>query len=464
MIQMLDEANAELRRLFSYGDFESAMRLNADCLSFVVQVDEYIKELAGRGTQTTELLKEYRDILTKTDAETGDEAAADNLRKKLDTVKASAISELKPDKTEVVFFPYKASMWDSLESVWYAAQRDPQCDAYVVPIPYYERLPNGTQGQMVYEGGDYPDYVPVVDWHEYDISERHPDVVFIHNPYDDGNYVTSVHPAYYSRRLKDLTDMLCYIPYFVFSGEVQDEFCTTEACVHAHRIFVQSELVRDGYIKAYSEAFGGEYGKPEDKFIALGSPKFDKISIAGVQNHELPDAWIRMIERPDGTCKRTVLYNTVISSILTGAEKHLDELREVLETFKKHDDIVLWWRPHPLSAPTYKSMLQYLHLEYEQIVAQYKQEGWGIYDDTPELHRAIAVTHAYFGDWSSLVAMYQQTGKPVRIAGYDYDEPFDDFLDYLASKSFEPQKIYSSSATSTENYGKRIYDYVRNGK
>ena len=69
--------------------------------------------------------------------------------------------EEKEIKLEVVFFPYKVSMWDSLESIWFAARDDENCDAYVVPIPYYDRLPNGEFGTMHYEGNLYPEYVPV---------------------------------------------------------------------------------------------------------------------------------------------------------------------------------------------------------------------------------------------------------------------------------------------------------------
>ena len=40
---------------------------------------------------------------------------------------------------KIFFLPYKASMWDSLESVWKAAVEDKEhCEAYVVPIPYYD--------------------------------------------------------------------------------------------------------------------------------------------------------------------------------------------------------------------------------------------------------------------------------------------------------------------------------------
>ena len=57
-----------------------------------------------------------------------------------------------PEWREAVFLPYKASMWDSLESVWRAAWEDPDCDAYVIPIPYYDRNPDRSLGELHYEG------------------------------------------------------------------------------------------------------------------------------------------------------------------------------------------------------------------------------------------------------------------------------------------------------------------------
>ena len=39
---------------------------------------------------------------------------------------------------KVIFMPYKASMWDSLESIWMAADKAERCEALVVPITYYE--------------------------------------------------------------------------------------------------------------------------------------------------------------------------------------------------------------------------------------------------------------------------------------------------------------------------------------
>lgn len=53
--------------------------------------------------------------------------------------------------------------------------------------------------------------------------------------------------------------------------------------------------------------------------------------------------------------------------------------------------------------------------EYDEIVERYREEGWGIYDDTADMYRAITVSDAYYGDNSSVVELYKQTGKPIMI-------------------------------------------------
>jgi hypothetical protein len=71
----------------------------------------------------------------------------------VNTIRNSINSDI-PVKLETVFLPYKASMWDSLESVWRKADADPSCDAYVIPIPYFDRNPDGSAKEEHYEGND----------------------------------------------------------------------------------------------------------------------------------------------------------------------------------------------------------------------------------------------------------------------------------------------------------------------
>ena len=95
-------------------------------------------------------------------------------------------------------------------------------------------------------------------------------------------------------------------------------------------------------------------------------------------------------------------------------------MRFVFQTFKeKQAEVALLWRPHPLIKDTIQGMLPNLWEEYQKLVQQYKEEGWGIYDDTADLDRAIALSDAYYGDGSSVVQLCQKVGLPVMIQNVD---------------------------------------------
>jgi hypothetical protein len=425
LLRTLTQANAEMRRLFSQGETNSVMQVLADCQDVALAIGEYIEGIAGEDTKTVALLEDYCEELYKVSVDISEGNKVTNIFKRLDKcimrIENCIRSELRPDRIEVAFFPYKRAMSDALESIWQAALKDPSCDTYIVPIPYYDRLPNGSFGAMHYEGGLYPDDIPITNWQEYDVEAHHPDIIFTMYPYDDGNYVTSLHPDYYSNRLKECCDLLAYVPYFVSVGDqVEPVLCRAKGVTNADKVFLQSEAVRQKYIEELHKIeqilnSPDHFGKAEDKYVALGSPKFDAVINSKPEDFTLPAKWRTLIERADGTKRKVIFYNTTIDAMLHGNEQYLKKLRSVLEFFKGCDDVVLWWRPHPLGEATYRSMRPLLLNEYESIVSEYKAEGWGIYDDTADLHRAIALSDAYYGDWSSVVTLYGVSRKPVKI-------------------------------------------------
>ena len=80
----------------------------------------------------------------------------------------------------VVFLPYKASMWDSLESVWMAAKEDKDCTGFVIPIPYFDKKPDGSLADMHYEGHLYPGNVPITDYNSFNLQSMHPEIIYFH--------------------------------------------------------------------------------------------------------------------------------------------------------------------------------------------------------------------------------------------------------------------------------------------
>jgi len=309
-------------------------------------------------------------------------------------------------KKEIVFLPYKAVMWDSFDTIWRAAVLDKEhCNAYVVPIPYADRTQDGKAIAWHHEMDLFPEDVPVLDYREFDIQALHPDVIFIHNPYDGKNAITSVEPSFFSYQLKKYTDKLVYVPYFVSGEAVSKEMCEASALQYVDYAIVESEKIKKTYEENYP--FGVV---PKDKFLALGSPKYDKVTMSKKEDYTLPVKWREMVNN-----KKIVLYATTLGDQLKNYDHAIDKLQHILDFFRKRDDVVLWWRPHPLLQNTLDVMRPSISKQYWEIVAKYQQDCWGIYDDTPDAHRAMAWSDAYYGDWSSLICLYKETGKPIMV-------------------------------------------------
>lgn len=339
----------------------------------------------------------------------------------LQEINNSIIKEFKTSKIKMVFLPYKADMWDSLESIYLAAVKDLECETYCVPIPYFTKNTDGLFEQLHYEGNEYPEYVKVIDWKEFDIEKIEPDVIFIHNPYDDKNLVTSVYPDYFVKNLSRFTDLLIYVPYFT-STRIHEDFCFNNGTVYSNKTIVLNEKEREIYIESFRKLeskfnIAKRFGELENKFLALGSPKFDKIFSSRKRDYFLPDEWKEIMLKKKNPNKKIVLYNTTLAEVLQFNELFLEKLKSVLEVLKKRDDIILWWRPHPLLVSTFESMRPELAEEYKLIVSDYINENWGIYDDSTDLHRAITWCDAYYGfGGSSVTFLFGATLKPVMVS------------------------------------------------
>ena len=390
-----------------------------ECQNAAIEVGNIVERTEGEACKIVHMLEEYCEILYQISIEEKNRQLqlTEEGRKQLLAI-GNCIRREIITKREVVFMPYKAEMWDSMESIWIAAKEDEECECHVVVLPYYVKNERGELEDFCYEGSEFPKEVSVEHYTQYELSERHPDVIVIHNAYDDGNYITSIHPNYYSTELKKYTDMLVYIPYFVSLHNVGKHYCTLSGILMADVVFVQSEIVRKTYIEEYDKMLK-EYSLDEDlpagkfKFIALGSPKFDKVRSIRKEMVEIPSEWSTLLEQKD---KRVVLYNTHLSGVMqTRCETFFENLESELEIFKKNKEIILLWRPHPLTESTAKSMNPNAAKKYRSIVEKYKEEQWGIFDDTADLYRAITLADAYYGDVSSLVPLFFLTGKPTMI-------------------------------------------------
>ena len=438
LVRQMEEAHDQIKKFIEQGSIPSAMELLEECQNGGITVGTLIENIEGEGHPTVLLLEEYCEVAYQIHEELiqNKNVNTNKIYKLLRQKLIKAANSLKNNitvKKEAVFLPYKASMWDCLESVWKAADEDAYCDAYVIPIPYYDKNPDGSFREMHYEADQYPDYVPITRYDEFDFAKHRPDMIYIHNGYDNWNLVTSVHPDFFSGNLKKYTEKLIYIPYFVLDEiepdneeavESMKHFCFMPGIINADKVIVQSENMKKIYISEYLKAAKehGLQGKHldreylEQKFLGLGSPKYDRVCTLGKEDLDIPQEWMKVIEKSDGSWKKIILYNTGIAALLAFDEKWVDKIENVLKIFEENqDEVALLWRPHPLIESTMKSMRPEILNKYVMLKEGYIAQGWGIYDETADVDRAVALSDAYYGDNSSVVQLYKQTGKPIMI-------------------------------------------------
>lgn len=394
-----------------------------------------------------ELLDKFKESVSKINLED----AAEISKKMKELISESVVYK-------VVFMPYEASMWDSLESIWMAADKDERCEALVVPITYYELDNNQNPIKKVNERNLFPKYVNAVNDEEYDLENDLPDIIYIHNPNDDRNLITRVDSRYYSWNLKKFCEKLVYVPYYkLVDGVSSTSF--KSAMYYADYTVQSSDDAVKRYVDAspeYANILGMDAASVrksmEKKLINLGSPEVDKVLSLSKDNVPMPDDWKGKVIKS----RVNVVYNTTLDEIFKS--KTFDKVKETLGFFKNNrDKSFVIWRPHPLMRQSLVSMLPYLVDEYDEIMSEFINSGYGVLDTNPSMHYAMFWSDMYYGyKTSSMTELYKYTEKIVL-------EDAPKLTDFVSKRSAENllNELKESNVVSEPDYSlENIVDII----
>lgn len=436
-LPLFQEAHEGIRQFFQAKEWDSVTDLLGECQNVAIQIGTMIEDRCGEGHVTVTILERYCESIFQLH-ESVSEGAGRAESEKIYNIFAelkefekklaeSAVSDIK-EKKEVVFVPYKTAYWDALESVWQAALEDEDTDVYVIPAPYFYKDDFGkTKKEEPHYETDYPEDVTLTSYEDYNFEAHHPDRIVIQCPYDEYSYGMTIHPFFYARNLKKYTDKLVYIPPFVMD-EIQkgDErgrvtlryFCNMPGVVHADQVIVQSEQMKDVYVELLTE-FAGEETREmwEEKIQGTGSPVQDQAGrdpFSGRAAEELPEGWRNRVWKSDGNRKKVILYSTSVSDLFTYGDQMIEKMQDVFQVFRENrEDIVMWWRPDPKVREVLRKTKPGVLQKYRELVQDYKDAEWMIYDDTADLERAVCLCDAFYGDAGSTANQCRNKKKPV---------------------------------------------------
>ena len=384
-------------------------KILCECNKLVDEID-----ISDCSSEQCEALGEYKKLINSPEYD------ADLIKKKLDVFFQQIQEE--NETYRVLFLTYKYSMWDSFESIFEAAKEDENCETYVMPIPYYDKDQEGNLTEIHDESGSYPDDIGIISWQDNQVDEIDPDVIFIHNPYDGNNLVTSIHPKYYTNKLVCKDRVVIYVPYYVsYTDDEGILISIGGAEFYADYVIVQSEWYKKRFeqlIDNYKRTNGMindlivSYDNG-NKFIVLGNPKYDKIRSLTKYEYPLKDDWKEKLFDESGSRKFTILLDTTLEILLEKREKILDKIGDIIAFFEKKDDVSLIWRPHPLIKTTFRKMCPELIPTYVKLVDRCKKLENCIFDDANDMHTAIAWSDAFMGKYGSMIELYRVTKKPT---------------------------------------------------
>ncbi len=335
------------------------------------------------------------------------------------------VDRIEREKKEMVFLPFSPKYWKYMEKEWAKYAGSEEWETYVIPLPYYSKKEYDQQDRLFYEAEGYPEYVKIKGFDEYDFDTRLPDRIVIQNPYDDYDSAITVHPRFYSDLLRQVTQELVYIPYFATDDYTSDDersvivsayHIRVPGVTRADKVILFSENMREHFIDEL-KAFAGEETGPvwEERIVADESIAPDEECI-GLLAEEVPDEWWKYLTDDEGEGKKVLLYHVNPGVLTQHKQKYIEKMDRVFAVFEENRDrMTILWQVSPEMPLVLVTYYRDLYDQFRNMVERFKTEDLGIYLESDDITKAVAVADAYFGDRDAAMYEVRKLGKPVMI-------------------------------------------------
>ncbi|MBR0164426.1 MAG: LicD family protein [Lachnospiraceae bacterium] len=158
----------------------------------------------------TEVLRQSRRTMEHCLAASDTENAA-KLASGVQTL-ADRLDLLLTGQKDIVFMIPRASWWQALAPLYERALALPDMRVLVIPVPWYEKHADGSNGSRHDERGLLPADLPLTMPEDYDIASYRPHIIITCFPYDTAHREITIDPSCCTYHLRNFTDRLIYVP------------------------------------------------------------------------------------------------------------------------------------------------------------------------------------------------------------------------------------------------------------
>ena len=413
ILSTIRQAHEQIRMLCEQNDFESAGQLMEGCQTLAISLGTTAENRMSGGIEAVHVLEDYCELLYEISGDYNGDESIRLLNEKIDEADSEFGKALQTGKKEILFLPCKAAWWKCMEPEWRKAVSDPQNDVYVMPLPYMIKDFLGEEGDKHDDSSLFPEYVKLTDIAHYDIEKRHPDTVYIQNPYDGWNSMFSVPDFFFSEKLLAFTDELIYVPHLELADPDSEDdkitaamkvFIEQPAVYYADRVVVRTDALKAAYV----DFLVGITGKTSRDYwegkITVATPYECDEEAVVKKDSGLPEAWTG---GRDGY--RFILFQENAAFL---SEYKDDGVRKVSESLslmsKEGERIVCVFSPHESLDMTEDN-------RWKTLVSEAQAENGIIYDKEHLANRYADDFDGYYGCSGSLAHKCAEAGIPVML-------------------------------------------------
>lgn len=402
------ECIKELRNLWKNFTGSQDFSLLNDIQGLVIELGTYMENVKGEGYDIVHILESLCEKIYELSEEAEKTPAIEECLSNLeDTVSR---------RKEAVFLPFKAEYFERFETEYRKLIEDPDYDVYIIPIPYYYKDYDGSLINMQYDLESYDKSLNVIHCDSFNFLIHKPDVIYIQYPYDGTNEVTGIPPFLYSSNLKNYTDKLIYIPWFVTEDFTIDSgrnfknmryYVTVPGVVNSDKVYVQSAMIRDTYIAALCQWAGGDTRSVWEKKI------IDREELSMQKTVDYPKDWKKYLYKAGKNRRKIMLFHVETGSLVSD-NGILSKIERNLRIFESNrEEIMLIWKEHS-ELNQLKNINPQMYEKYFEMVDRFKTMDFGIYV-TDISNEEYAMIDAYYGDAGVIAHKFRNMDKPVMI-------------------------------------------------
>lgn len=415
IISTMDKATSLIGSVASGGDIEATIQLLNNCQQLAINAGTLIEENYSAPEDTVSLLEAYCEQIYELSLDINSDSLSDEHLTEAGLICNSVLDTYRTLRNScgaTIFMPVLYTDWKYMEPYYNEAVMNNAGKVFVMPLPYADRLHDGSAEEFVTDIKMFPEDLPLISFDEINLDSEIISEIVIQNPWDEFGSGRVVHPAFFSSVIKNKTDKLTYIPAFNLPNIPEKEeksitnaerYVVSPGVIHSDLIILGKDSEKSLYINWLIKATGLNDYEFWNKKIRVFVPENDELTIDG------------NIDKKE----KKLLFYISISDMYLHGKQAVSKIRHSFELLRKNESISMQWVMDDNMFEIIEKNVPDIYKEFNQIVRDFTDNGYGCILKCSEVQKAVEEADAFYGSGGYALNMCVNKGIPVMICNLE---------------------------------------------